>query len=155
MSRVARTLSTLVAMAAALALLPLATLAHDHRAILNDEYEITVGFITEPAYAGELNWLWFSIVQGDRETGTPVAGLTDSLEAEVIFGDQSMPLKLSPVFDEEGAYRGIFIPTTPGDYTCRISGAIDGQAIDESFTSSSEGFDSVQDPGALQFPKVS
>ncbi|MBA3451046.1 MAG: hypothetical protein H0T18_07535 [Chloroflexia bacterium] len=42
----------------------------------------------------------------------------------------------------------------PGAYTFRIFGTIGDTEIDESFTSSPEGFSSVEDPTPFQFPGV-
>ena len=64
-----------------------------------------------------------------------------------------MSLVLSPIGDELGSYRSVFFPTAPGDYTFHITGEIEGNPVDESFTSSPEGFDSVQATEELQFPK--
>lgn len=57
-----------------------------------------------------------------------------------------------PVWDEDGAYQAVFIPTEPGDYTFRFFGQIEGVEIDESFTSSPEGFHSVTPRTDLEFP---
>jgi hypothetical protein len=39
-----------------------------------------------------------------------------------------------------------------GDYTFHIFGTINGDAIDETFTSSPEGFGAVEDAATIQFP---
>ena len=142
--------------------LPLGASAHEHRDIAGGQYSVVVGFLNEPAFAGEQNGLSLRVEQHDAtatsaaaggESGTPVVGLTDTLQAEVVFGDQRMPLTLEPAFGQLGAYEAVFFPTTPGDYTFHIFGAIGDTQIDETFTSSPEGFSSVQDPAPLQFPK--
>lgn len=146
--------SSILAMAALLVLAPDITHAHEQRAVLDDQYTLTVGFLDVPAVAGELNGLSLRIEMGDGETAEPVLGLAETLEAEVLFGDQSMPLKLSSVFNDDGNYRSIFILRAEGDYTFHITGEIDGEAIDETFTSSPEGFDSVQPREPMEFPKT-
>lgn len=141
-------------------------LAHEHREILDGQYEVTIGFLEEPAFVGEQNGLFLRVVnmtaaddaageEGEEEhaEGQPVVGLDQTLQAEVIFGEQSMPLTLSPIGDDLRSYRAVFFPTTPGDYTFHITGEIEGNAVDESFTSSPEGFDSVQAIEELQLPK--
>ena len=80
-------------------------------------------------------------------------GLDQTLQAEVIYGDQTMALPLTPAFDEPGSYESVFFPMAEGDYTFRLSGQIEGNALDESFTSSPEGFDSVRPREPLEFPK--
>ena len=77
---------------------------------------------------------------------------SDTLKAQVIFGDQTRDLTLTPAFGEDGVYESVFIPTQPGDYTFRFFGQLESVAVDESFTSSPEGFDSVAARSDLEFP---
>lgn len=146
--------------------LPLATAAHEVREV--GQYRMVVGFLVEPAFAGDRNGLDLRITRlaaatptaatpaaGGEDTGTPVEGLDTTLQAEVIYLDQTMPLSLSPRFRDPGAYNSYFFPSQPGDYTFRIFGTVEGVAIDESFTSSTDGFGAVQDPAPLVFPKPS
>ena len=151
----------LVALAAAL--LPLAASAHEHREVGNGQYELTVGFLDEPAFASLKNGLDLRVealgaaaspaAAGNEEDGTPVEGLAGSLQAEVIYGDQTMSLEVQPRFGEPGAYRSVFFPMAEGDYSFHIFGEIEGVAIDETFTSSPDTFASVQPVEPLQFPK--
>ena len=150
---------------ALVALLPLTTAAHEHRELGNGQYDVTIGFIEEPAFVGEKNGLYLRVTKpttaagavtpaADAEDGTPVLGLDQTLTAEVILGDQSMDLPLTPAFQEPGVYESVFFPTATGDYTFHLTGQIEGTTIDESFTSSPEGFDSVQPIEPFQFPKL-
>jgi hypothetical protein len=144
--------------------------AHEHREVGN--YEFVVGFISEPAISEELNGLSLRVTQAqapDAAAATPVGdaatpaavepvqvgveGLESTLQAEVIYGDQKMTLTLSPAWQDPGAYQSWFIPMQPGDYSFHIWGEINGQQVDETFTSSPDGFDSVQDRTTLQFPQ--
>ena len=125
-----------------------ATLAHESREV--GEYTFVVGFIDEPVYAGLKSGLDLRISAGDA----PVEGAEETLEAEVIFGDQTRALEISPSFGEPGAYRSIFFPTAAGSYTFRVFGEIDGIAIDESFTSGPETFGDILDTAGGQFPVV-
>jgi len=86
--------------------------------------------------------------------GTPVENADSSLKAEVIVGGNAkkMDLTLEPRFGQPGAYDGHFIPTLAGDYTFHITGKLQDQNIDESFSSGPKTFDGVQDASALQFP---
>jgi hypothetical protein len=153
MQRFTRLGLSLLAIAAVLALAPLVTSAHENRPVLDDQYELTVGFLDEPAIVGEVNGLSLRVVKVNGDEKEPVVGLDQTLQAEVIFGDQTMALELSPVFQDLGHYRSVFIPMAEGDYTFHITGEIEGNAIDESFTSSPEGFDSVEPREPLEFPK--
>ena len=135
--------------------------AHESRTIADGRYQIVVGFMNEPVFAGDKSGLEFRVSEvstatptGDEETdGTPVEGLEETLQAEVIFGDQAMELPLEATWDEPGGYGSVFFPMEPGDYTFRIFGTIGDTEIDESFTSGPETFNVVADPAPLRFPK--
>jgi hypothetical protein len=148
---------------------PLVASAHEHRTIANGQYNVVVGFLDEPSFAGLKNGLDLTVMKlggtpaagtpaaesDDGPTGAPVTGLEKMLKAEVISGDQTMELSLAPRWNTPGAYDGVFFPMKPGDYTFRIYGTIDGQQVDESFTSSPSTFGPVEDPAPLEFPKAS
>ncbi len=110
-------------------LLPLTAAAHEHREVAGGQYELTVGFLDEPAFVGEKNGLSLRVVRpaaaggaptagaATEDAGTPVEGLIGTLQAEVMFGDQRMPLPLLPAFGDPGHYTSYFFPSTPGGYT--------------------------------------
>src|SRR5262249_47965589 len=150
--------------------LPLTARAHEVRQLANGKYQIVVGFMNEPVYAGDKSGLEFFVSDlsapatpqasaasgGDEDeesAGAPVNGLEKTLKAEVIFQDQTMELPLEARYGAPGAYQSVFYPMKAGDYTFRIYGKIGDTDIDESFTSSPQGFDAVKDPTPLQFPK--
>ncbi len=153
--------SVLVGMAVA----PLAVDAHGGRTVGDGKFEMVVGFLDEPVYAGDKSGLDLMVTYAPQGLatpgaasheggGAPVVGLEETLNAEVIFGDQRLDLPLSAAWDEEGAYYSIFFPSQSGDYTFHITGEIEGVAIDESFTSSRDGFGAVRDPEPVTFPAV-
>lgn len=121
--------------------------AHESRTVATD-YEFVVGFVNEPAISEEANGVLLEVTKADA----PVEGLADTLQVKVIFGDQSKDMVLTPIYNTPGAYEAVFIPTAPGDYTFQFTGMIEGVAVDETFTSSPEGFDSVADRTELEFP---
>ena len=94
-----------------LVLTPFVTTAHEHREVADGQYELTVGFLEEPAYVNEKNGLSLEVVNiadtatpedgaAEGETaGVPVEELSGTLKAEVIYGEQSMELELQPVFN--------------------------------------------------------
>ena len=125
--------------------------AHEHRHV--GEYAIVVGFLNEPAIVEEPNGLELRVTKGEGEAAQPVEGLADTLRAEVIYGDQVMPLKLRPAYGEPGAYKAEFIPTAEGAYTFHIFGTIEGTPVDERFTSGPETFSEVQSRADLSFPR--
>lgn len=134
---------------AVLAFTPHLASAHETRTVGTD-YEFVVGFINEPAIQGDTNGIWLRITKG----GQPVMGAAETLQAQVGFGDQVKDLTLSPAHGEDGVYESVFIPTEPGDYSFRFAGNVEGVAVDETFTSSPEGFDSVRPRSELEFPAV-
>lgn len=149
-STVRRSLALTVALftLAVLTLLqPLTGTAHETREVATD-YSFVVGFINEPAIQGDTNGIWLEVTRAEA----PVLDLADTLQAQVIFGDQTRDMTLSPAFGEDGVYEAVFIPSQPGDYTFRFFGQIEGVDVDETFTSSPEGFDSVQARTELEFP---
>lgn len=121
-------------------------LAHESRQV--GDLTFVVGFLDEPVYSGQKSGLDLRVSRGEA----PVQGLEESLEATVTFGDATRDLAIEPVFGEPGAYRSVFFPTAAGRYTFRIFGEVDGQAIDESFTSGPGTFSEVQDAVGGQFP---
>ena len=124
-----------------------AALAHEQRDVSG--YDFVVGFISEPVFVGQRSGLEFSVHRDDQ----PVEGLAEALTAEVINGDQRRSLSLSPRFGAPGWYESYFFPTVAGKYTFHITGTLpDGTIVDQSFTSSPDGFNEVQDAAAGQFP---
>ena len=132
--------------AAVLALTAGAALAHEERDV--GDYSFVVGFIDEPVFTGQKSGLEFFISRGEE----PAEGLEETLEAEVTFGSQTRELEISPRFGEAGAYESVFFPTAAGPYTFRIYGDLAGTAIDETFTSSPDGFGEVEELAGGQFP---
>ncbi len=122
------------------------TAAHESREV--GEFNFVVGFLEEPVFTGQKSGLDMRVSRGDE----PIEGLEETLEAEVTFDGQTRDLEISPRFGEPGAYRSVFFPTAAGPYTFHISGEIDGEAIDESFTSGPDTFSEVQDVTGGQFP---
>ena len=136
--------------------------AHEVRVIGEGRYEVVVGFLDEPAFVGEKNGLDLRVsklpvageaspVAADAEpANTPVEGLETTLQAEVIYGDQTLALTLDTVYNAPGAYASYFFPMAEGDYSFRIFGTIEDVAIDETFTSGPDTFGAVQP--RLEFP---
>jgi hypothetical protein len=124
--------------------------AHEHRQV--GDYQFIVGFLNEPAIVEEPNGLDLRVHKGQEDQGTPVEGLDKTLKAEVTSGGQTMPLELKAAFGQPGNYKGNFIPTAEGDYTFHITGTINGQPVDQKFTSSPTTFSSVGSRTALTFP---
>ncbi|MGB3328779.1 MAG: FixH family protein [Thermomicrobiales bacterium] len=143
------TVAALIALMGSI-MLPFGVSAHEHRTVATD-YDFVVGFLSEPAIEGELNGVSLEVTKGDK----PVTGLDATLKVEVSVGGQKKEFTLSPVWKEDGHYQAVFIPTKPGDYTFHFTGTVEGKTIDETFTSSPDGFDSVAPRSDYEFPATS
>jgi hypothetical protein len=126
-------------------------IAHEARAIGN--LDVEVGWGTEPAYSGEVNSFQLLLTQN----GKPVTDLGDTLDVEVTFGDQTQNFTIEPFFEEgefgtPGDYRAWLIPTAPGQYSFHFTGTVNGQDVDETFTSGPKTFDDIENPQSVEFP---
>jgi hypothetical protein len=127
--------------------------AHEERKV--GAYHFVVGWGEEPAYAGIKNSVQLIL---STASGKAVNNLGDTLQVEVIFGNQKLSLPLELNFDPDsgegmpGDYRAWMIPTSPGDYTFHFSGKIGTQSVDQSFTSGPSTFEPVKDPAQVEFP---
>lgn len=146
------------ATASALAVLGVTTLiltappasAHETRQV--GEYEFVVGWWTEPAFANQPNGPEVTI----SKEGKPVVEGVD-LSADVIFGEETTTYVLEPafivgVFGDPGNYNADLVPTRPGTWEYRIYGTVEGEEVDETFTSGPETFGDIEDPAETAFP---
>lgn len=138
-------LTVLMILTGAVLLLPEAAMARESRTV--GDYDITVGFITEPPVENDTNGLRVQIAQGDQL----VEGIEPALQAQAIYGDQARNLPLMAT-GEPGVYTSVFIPTLPGEYSFRLLGKINDQDIDETFASSPEGVPLVAARIDYEFP---
>lgn len=127
------------------------SLAHVTVDTADGRYAIELGFEEEPTYLGQPNALFLKVSEYGTGGARPVDDLAGSLTAEVEKNGQTMDLPLVPL--REGAYRGGFYPTAPGDYTFRVSGDINGSPVDIEESSSPTTFNSVEPLTAVQFPE--
>jgi hypothetical protein len=136
--------------------------AHEHRTV--GDYTFVVGFLNEPAVQGELNAVSVRVTQPAPADATPAPGETEvadtpvkdlELTVEVILGDQKVSMPMEAKWGDPGHYVAYLIPTEPGDYSFHITGDINGQAVDETFTAGPETFSSVTPRSDLEFPKTS
>jgi hypothetical protein len=124
--------------------------AHETRMV--GPYTFIVGWVNEPAIAGQSNGLDLTVTETDGDKA--VEGLEKTLKAEVITGGgaKTRGLDLGPDSDMPGHYTSGFVPTRVGDYTFHISGTAGTTKIDEKFESGPNRFDPVTDIVGLEFP---
>lgn len=135
-------------LAACAALLPLA-FAHDTQTVGQGEtqYQVTVGYVNEPPYTGQLNGLDLIIRDMDDQ---PVENLESSLTAELVApdGEATRELPLRAQYGEPGYYTSDFILTETGAYTFRIAGFIGELEVDLEIPYNH----AVEDGAELRFP---
>lgn len=148
--------------------------AHLHEQV--GDIEITVGWYSEPAFAGEPNGVQVFVNQapaqadhtheGEEESGPPVDSRQVRLTVEIIFGDRNATVKLPAVplepfnFGEPGEFRTeAIVPTRPGTYTFHIAGTIKGRPFDKFYTSGEKGaingtqYNDINEVAAVSFPE--
>jgi hypothetical protein len=133
-------------LACALVLNTTSATAHERREVL--EYTFVVGFINEPALLNEPNSLDLRISRTADEA--PIEGLEETLSVTVSAQGQELELEVEARFRTPGAYNGHFMPTAAGEYTFHVTGTIEGNEIDETFTSGPDTFSTVDPP--IGFP---
>ena len=139
---------------------------------------VTVGWINEPAFAGEPNGVQVFLEEAAAEPAgehthdeataetKPVAANQVKLTVEIMFGEQDATVKLpaQPLeafsFGEPGEWRSEqIVPTRPGTYTFHISGTIKGKAFDKFYTSGEKGaiegtqYNDIREIAAVSFPE--
>lgn len=129
-----------------------AAAAHVDVDVGDGQYVMEVGFRDEPALQGQPNAVYVAVEKYATGGTEPVDGLAGALQAEVSRDGETKTIPFVPMGD--GAYEAPFVPTATGDYTFRIFGDIEGNAVDESVTSGPQTFNSVEALSAHEFPAV-
>jgi hypothetical protein len=137
-------LSATVAAALWLAAAPAA--AHEH--YTTDPYEFTVGWSAEPAIVGAPNGLDVGIeIHGPANATDPVGGAEGDLTVTLMSGGQSAVKAIAPQDGRPGWYTFAFIPTRAGAYSVKVTGTLNGTAIN--FTAPLENAEAADE---YQFP---
>ena len=101
-----------------------------HERIISGDYAFTLGWLDEPPIVGLKNAAWLELATASDDQ--PVTGAEATLNAQIAFGGKTKDLILRPLEDSPGSYAADFIPTRRGTYTLKISGTINGQAVEVS-----------------------
>lgn len=104
--------------------------AHERRPVA-DTYEFVVGPLVEPLVTGQVNGIDLRIT--NTQLNQPVEGAQETLQAELMMGQQTKPVTLQARFGLTGYYTAPFIGTQEGTLTFRFHGTIDGVVVDEQF----------------------
>jgi len=149
--RVLNAMSALVVVIASLLVFSGQAYAHERRMV--GPYQFVVGWLTEPAYLGQLNSLDLRISDTRQNPAAAVSGLEKTLTADVAAGGLApFALTVTARFGTPGAYNGVVMPTVKGAYTFHIIGKIDTMTIDEKFSSGPNTFGEIEDTAAVQYP---
>lgn len=126
--------------------------AHERRMV--GKYQLVVGFLLEPAYAGALGQgVDLRITDTTTTPPKPVEGVAATLKVDVTSGGLApFPVTLVTRFGMPGAYAGYFVPTQEGAYAFRFKGKIESLDVDEKFESGPGRFNDVQSTAALEYP---
>ena len=97
-----------------------------HEAINVGDYQIEIGWVTEPAVAGQMNAVVVNVSTADE---APVEDVSD-LVVSVEYGGQSKTLTLQPLGeDTPGQFVAPILPTIPGQYTIKLGGKLGDTAV--------------------------
>ena len=129
---------------------PGAALAHERRTVANGKYDVVVGWDSEPAYVDMKNGAGIRIM--DAGTTTPVTSADKTLQLQIRQGASTQKFALRAVFGQDGYYLADIVPTRDGEYQWIFSGAINGNAVNETFDTADGKFNKVEPQTGLQFP---
>src|SRR5919106_1667009 len=73
---------------------------------------------------------------------------------DVVVGwwEEPATYELEAAFGEDGSYNADLFPTRPGTYEFHFHGTVQGEEIDEVFTSGPETFSDIEYPASIAFP---
>jgi hypothetical protein len=118
-----------------------------HESITAGNYEIVVGWATEPPHVGQMNAIEIHVV--NKGTEQPVEDVS-SLTLTVSYGGQKKSLTLEEVGeDSPGQFTALILPTIPGEYSVIFGGQLGDTAVD-----AQTHVHEVQPADTLAFPLV-
>ena len=126
-----------------------ASSAAAHAQVRSGPLAIELGWTVEPAITGAVNGVQVTV---EDAAGRPVAIPAGTLRAQVSAAGTATTVALVPT-ETPGEARGTLVPTRPGTYAFRITGRLDGRAVDVASTCSARSFDCVIDAAEVQFPQ--
>jgi hypothetical protein len=155
MTRIVAALAAIAVIASSQLLTSTVAEAHERRTV--GPYQLVVGFLTEPAFAGTVNGVDLRIADTRANPAKSVEGVEKTLKVDVFQGGLSTPLSLDlrARFGSPGAYAADFVPTRAGSYRFVFKGKIEDTALsdkDGTFESGPGRFNDAEDPSKLQYP---
>ena len=99
-----------------------------HESITVGDFEIEIGWVNEPAIAGQQNAIAISIT--NASSAEPVEDVS-SLTVTVSYGGQSKELTLQPLGENaRGQFVAPILPTVAGEYTLKLGGTLGETVVD-------------------------
>jgi hypothetical protein len=124
-------------------LLPASAFAHEHRDDVAGKYTLVVGWQNEPAYVGQANAATVRLTQAGADPTERAAQTASDLHLQLNQDGMLTELPLLAVDGKPGMYTAEVLPDRVGDVRWSISGTVDGNPIQEVFTSADGKFDAV------------
>jgi hypothetical protein len=123
--------------------------AHEKQLITigDKDYLFVIGSLNESVIVGDKSGLDMSIYLPDVKdslnskatNSIPVLGLEKDLKLEMLSGNLIEPFDLTAAWGKPGNYNSIFYPTNSSEFSYRISGKLNNQDINLTFTCSKLG----------------
>jgi hypothetical protein len=129
-----------------------------HQIVTIGSYQVEIGWLDEPPVVGERNAIILNVAPaGANSTSATTSSAAPSepvdisgLKVEVLYGGESKMLSLQPLSeDSQGQYLAPILPTRPGKYTVRLSGALGTPPASAEVQP-----EEVQTADVLQFPRA-
>lgn len=114
-----------------------------HEGIMAGDYELEIGWLTEPPITGQMNAIVVNVNKGDE----PVEDVS-GLEVSLTYGGQSKALLLEPFGENTpGQFVAPILPTVPGQYSVHLGGKLGDTDISADVEP-----EEVDSPTAVEFP---
>jgi len=115
-------------------LMPFTASAHEHASyvIAGTTYNFVIGSQNEPIAVDDKTGLDLAVTKGVG--ATPVTGLEETLKVELVAGKERKSIALKPSWGHEGVYEAAFYPTKATTFGYRLTGTIEGNPVDLTFT---------------------
>ena len=151
MSRAIRAVAAIAVIASSFAIFASPAYAHERRTV--GPYQLVVGFLTEPAFAGTANGVDVTITD-TRSNNKAVEGAEKTISVAITSGGLTTPLSvpLATRFGMPGHYAAYFVPTKDGAYAFTFRGKVEDTDVNERFESGPGRFNDVESTTALQYP---
>lgn len=147
-----RAIAATIAVVASLAAHPGTADAHERRNV--GPYQVVVGWLEEPAFAGVANAVSLAVTDTRATPPKTVEGLEKTLTVQVFQGGSTVAFspQLRTRFGLPGSYAADVVPTREGSYRFVINGKIETLEVNETFESGPGRFDEIRPLTALQYP---